>query len=347
MAFKHIVASPEKVRLVHFGDKFRLVREAAAEAGARAAINFQYFAMSPVHPIGSYPVGQLMIRGENKVLSQNIDHFHGFYRRDGKLAVWQWLPNGCEWGVRAGPRLVTAGKICESAPYGGGVDDPRWPAGGVSLTASKPRVAVGLRADGQAVLAYWDAVTMRQAAEDMLSVGCVDAVAGDGGGSASWYDSQHPEDTVSQRLVSMCLIVEGDAKPAPRKVDLDLSDRQLTENFRLHEFQCQCGCGRLVLSPAFVELVACLQKLREMVGRPVHVTSGNRCPKHDAAVGSSANPGQGPHVYGYAADIWWEGATVDQMAEAARKCGFRGIGRYYGQHFVHVDMRETPGEWVC
>ncbi len=209
---KYIVASPEKVRLLHFGGGFRLVRDVAKEAGARAAINFGFFSMSKNHPKDSYPVGQVMVDGKNLVLSPaGIEHFHSVYRKDDGIKFWQWLPHGCDWGVRAGPRLVENGQICEW-----GIADPAWVKGGIRPASALPRVAIGIRADGQVVLAYWDAATIRQAAQDMLNLGCVEALAGDGGGSASWYDSQNLQHTVGQRLVPNCFIVEGDSSEQPQ-----------------------------------------------------------------------------------------------------------------------------------
>ncbi len=209
---KYIVASPEKVRLLHFGGGFRLVRDVAKEADARAAINFGFFSMSKNHPKDSYPVGQVMVDGKNLVLSPaGIEHFHSVYKKDGKISFWQWLPAGCEWGIRTGPRLVESGQICERS-----ISDPKWVTGGVGPTASRSRVAIGIRADSRVVLVYWDAATIRQAAQDMLNLGCVEAVAGDGGGSASWYDSENLQHTVSQRLVPNCFIVEGDSSEQPQ-----------------------------------------------------------------------------------------------------------------------------------
>lgn len=209
---RYIVASPEKVRLLHFGGGFRLVRDVAKEADARAAINFGFFSMSANHPKDSYPVGQAIINSKNEVLSpKGIEHFHAVYKRGGKVSIWQWLPADCDWGIRAGPRLIESGQICERS-----IADSAWVSGGINPATARSRVGIGIRADNQVVLAYWDAATIRQAAQDMLNLGCVEAVAGDGGGSASWYDSENPGHTVSQRLVPNCFIVEGDSSEQPQ-----------------------------------------------------------------------------------------------------------------------------------
>jgi N-acetylmuramoyl-L-alanine amidase len=228
---KYVVTSPEKVKLLHFGGAFRLVKDAAREVNAEVAINFGYFGMSDTHPIGSWPVGQAVLDGKNVLLTDatKFAHFHGVYRKDGAVKCWDWLPADCDWGIRAGPRLLEAGAVCERS-----ISDSRWPAGGVSVTASKPRVAIGVRADGQVVLAYWDATTMRQAAADMLSLGCIDALAGDGGGSASWYCPE-TGDAIGERVVPNCFVVDAEA-PANRKVKVYLSPSQQPDNIGVGDF---------------------------------------------------------------------------------------------------------------
>lgn len=232
---RYIVASPEKVRFLHFNGQFRKVKDVAVEHKARVAVNFGFFSMSPNHPKDSYPVGQVMLEGKNLVLSPaGIEQFHGVYCRDGKVNIWQWLPGNCDWGVRAGPRLVEARQICERS-----ITEPAWTAGGIRPTSALPRVAIGVKADGQVVLAYWPGATIRQAAQDMLGLGCIEAVAGDGGGSASWYDSQNPGHTVSQRLVPNCFIIESEADPEPTKfkpMKIYISPSQQPENLGIGDY---------------------------------------------------------------------------------------------------------------
>ena len=60
-----------------------------------------------------------------------------------------------------------------------------------------------------------------------------------------------------------------------------LNEFQITENFSLREFQCPC-CHTVMLHP---KLAASLQKLREAWGKPLTVTSGYRCARHNAEVG--------------------------------------------------------------
>jgi hypothetical protein len=336
------VASPERTRLLHFNGKFRLVKDAAREVNAACAVNFGFFAPG-AKPV---PVGQVMVNGENLVWpNEHCGHFHGAYRKGGAVKFWQWLPDGCDWGIRAGPRLIEDGKVCRES-----IQDIQWAIGGVNATVKKPRVAIGELADHRVVLAYWDDLTIFEGAEKLLALGCVEALAGDGGGSASWYT---PDVQIGARAVPNMIYVEGVHPAEGEKPEFTLPTvnlttdpaHKLTANFTLGEFACKCGCGAVSISPKFAELVARLQMLREKVGKPVHVTSGYRCAKHDAKVGTSSDPGAGPHTTGTAADIYVSGISVDRLAALAKECGFTGIGRYRQLAFVHVDLRQPAGEW--
>jgi uncharacterized protein YcbK (DUF882 family) len=91
-------------------------------------------------------------------------------------------------------------------------------------------------------------------------------------------------------------------------------------------------------------LIVLLQRLRDKVGKPLTVTSGYRCQKHNKAVGGAANS---QHVLGTAADIRVpSGMSVDQLAAAADAVGFTGVGKYYKQGFVHVDVRGFRARWT-
>lgn len=199
---RYVIADEDKVKFVHFDGKFKYVKDAAKEHNAAAAINFGFFSMSANHPVGSYPVGLVIVDGKTKVLTAGIDHFHCVYKKDGHIQFWQWAPVGCEWAVRAGPRLLEAGKIPSN------IDDPAWVRGGIQPSNSNvARVAIGKTSQNKVVLAYWEGASLKQCAQDLLTVGCVEALAGDGGGSASWYTNNI---SISNRTVPNMFIVEKD-----------------------------------------------------------------------------------------------------------------------------------------
>lgn len=125
----------------------------------------------------------------------------------------------------------------------------------------------------------------------------------------------------------------------------------LTEYFSEHEIACRgkdCCGGRLFPEGNFKEAYRfwmALEKLREKAGRPITVTSGYRCVRHNyrtpgAAMGSK-------HTKGYAADIVIEGCTPEQMMAFALlvpEFAQGGIGIYNDR--IHVDSRpDGPARW--
>jgi uncharacterized protein YcbK (DUF882 family) len=118
---------------------------------------------------------------------------------------------------------------------------------------------------------------------------------------------------------------------------------KLAPNFIDSEFQCRC-CGRLPAKGMKTLLIVLLQRLRDKVGKPLTVTSGYRCPKHNKAVGGVSGS---QHMLGTAADIKVPaGWTVPQFAQAAIEVGFDGVGRYLRQGFIHVDVRGHSARWT-
>ena len=115
-----------------------------------------------------------------------------------------------------------------------------------------------------------------------------------------------------------------------------MPDFQFTTHFPRTEIQCKC-CGLIGSYPANLrKLIDRLELLRHhLLGKPIHITSAYRCPKHNKAVGGVP---KSYHTQAMAADIYVEGMTVDDLADAARECGFGGVGRYRGAGFVHVDV---------
>ena len=103
----------------------------------------------------------------------------------------------------------------------------------------------------------------------------------------------------------------------------------LSAHFSRHEFACR-HCGRVIVTR---HLVQHLERLRALVGAPLVVVSGYRCPEHNRAVGGARGS---LHTRGMAADLRRGYATRAQ----ARAAGFTGIG-FCGDSAVHVDVR--PG----
>ena len=116
---------------------------------------------------------------------------------------------------------------------------------------------------------------------------------------------------------------------------------RLQKNFRLSEFRCKCGCGKLLHDD---KLSAYLQQIRSHFGVPVHITSGYRCETHNKKVGGVTGS---RHTKGQAADFWVEGVKPAEVAKYAECIGVKGIGLYEAGdgNFVHIDTRTSKSFW--
>jgi len=76
----------------------------------------------------------------------------------------------------------------------------------------------------------------------------------------------------------------------------------MAKYFQPAEFACRCGCGLSNLDPKLVEL---LDQARTLFGRPIIITSGTRCEKHNAAIGGAEKSAHliGPDGFSHAVDI--------------------------------------------
>ena len=115
---------------------------------------------------------------------------------------------------------------------------------------------------------------------------------------------------------------------------------KLSAHFDSTEFDCHhCKTGGEDMDPALVEL---LKVLREHFNKPVHITSGYRCPDHNKAVGGATHS---QHLLGTAADVQVKGVMPQDVAEYLdSKEESKGLGRY--KTFTHVDVRSgSKARW--
>ena len=98
----------------------------------------------------------------------------------------------------------------------------------------------------------------------------------------------------------------------------------LSPHFRVQEFRCKDGSDPVFVDTALVEL---LEQLRAHFGKAVTITSGYRTPAHNAKAGGTRFS---QHLYGRAADIRVQGASVEEVAACAERLlhGCGGVGRY-------------------
>lgn len=109
---------------------------------------------------------------------------------------------------------------------------------------------------------------------------------------------------------------------------------KISEHFYLNEFECPC-CHRVMIDERLLEA---LEKLRNLWGKAIVITSGYRCQKHNQAIGGVRGS---QHTLGKAADILVKPHEMVKVMNLARECGFKGIGMYAEKGFIHLDVRGT------
>ena len=108
-------------------------------------------------------------------------------------------------------------------------------------------------------------------------------------------------------------------------------------NFSREEFLCS-HCGEEGISES---LVAKLQQLRGLYGKPIYISSGYRCPQHPVEAAKTA---PGAHATGVAVDILVDREDAYKLLKLALDLNFQGIGiQQKGTgRFIHLDIG-APG----
>ena len=117
--------------------------------------------------------------------------------------------------------------------------------------------------------------------------------------------------------------------------------KRLSKHFHEREFACN-HCGKLASIGVPAELVDILEQVREHFRRPVHVTSGYRCPVHNRNVGGARHS---QHLRGTAADIVVNGVPASRVHAFLRSIrgDQGGLGQY--RRFTHVDIGPDGRRW--
>ena len=113
----------------------------------------------------------------------------------------------------------------------------------------------------------------------------------------------------------------------------------LSKNFSRYEVQCSCGCGASWVSPKLIEK---LQHVRDVVNKPITITSGVRCESFNASIKASMNSSHIPDGFGIgnAVDIACTTSKHGyELIQVAQKF-FNRIGISSGVYggFVHLDV---------
>ena len=113
-----------------------------------------------------------------------------------------------------------------------------------------------------------------------------------------------------------------------------VNNLRVAKHFKLSEFACPC-CNLVMLHP---KLLSKLVELRNIIERPLYITSGYRCSKYNIQIGGIRNS---YHCIGLAADIKVKDINLIELLEICENIDFNGIGFYEKKNFLHLDVRPT------
>ncbi len=123
---------------------------------------------------------------------------------------------------------------------------------------------------------------------------------------------------------------------------------KISPYFKRSEFKCNCGeCGQDTVDG---ELLLVLNEMREDLGFPVVIESGNRCLQHNRNIGGAT---YSLHVTGKAADVRPLASSKTFQEDLDKIYTYLlekypntyGIAR--GSNFVHIDVRDDkPRRWT-
>lgn len=122
--------------------------------------------------------------------------------------------------------------------------------------------------------------------------------------------------------------------------------KMLSENFSVDEL-VRSGDQTFTVARIDPRQIACLQKLRHLVGKPVRVSSGYRSYRHNVEVyrRRGKKPTRSQHISGRASDIQVAGMTGLEIAKAAVDACGPDVAVGLGVHYAHVDVRGEAGTW--
>ena len=108
-------------------------------------------------------------------------------------------------------------------------------------------------------------------------------------------------------------------------------------NFKVKEFSCHDGSDLVKIDS---DLIIYLQKIREIMGRPIVINSGYRTTEYNKKIKGAP---RSQHIYGKASDIAANSIKPAELAKIAENLGVPGIGLYdWG---CHVDTRKNKSFW--
>jgi uncharacterized protein YcbK (DUF882 family) len=116
-------------------------------------------------------------------------------------------------------------------------------------------------------------------------------------------------------------------------IAFDVSERNISRNFKLSEYASKCGAKRLMLHPS---IIAGVQNIRDACGFSIRINSGFRTTEHNAspAVGGSPNS---LHTLGMAVDLSPVSGKANELTRIITVAGSLGFVVRPYPTFVHID----------
>ena len=111
------------------------------------------------------------------------------------------------------------------------------------------------------------------------------------------------------------------------------------EHFTYEEFECRCGCGTNEMD---LDFITDYDAMRRILGFPIRINSGYRCPNHPDE--REKQNGPGPHTTGLAADptlSYLEGFRFLELAFKQRIFTGYGFSQRGNVRFLHTDKCEA------
>lgn len=115
------------------------------------------------------------------------------------------------------------------------------------------------------------------------------------------------------------------------------------KNFTYSEIKCKCGgkyCDGYPTGFSY-DLMKNLQTIRNHFGKPIIITSGLRCEKHNENVGGTKNS---RHKLGKAVDFYVKGVSYSKVQAYAKKLPYFHYGYNISGSVMHYDI--NPPEIV-
>ncbi len=110
------------------------------------------------------------------------------------------------------------------------------------------------------------------------------------------------------------------------------------KHFNPQEFVCK-HCGEVKIHP---KLIVLAEELREILGKPLVITSGYRCPEHNRAVGGVPDSA---HTKGLALDVACVSSrTRFVILSFLFRAGVRRIG--VAKNYIHFDIDDSKPQGV-